>query len=82
MTRTAADAASFSPYSLQLEASSGKSYGDDCGTLLDGLTTDELSAGQSATGDVCWKIASTDVTKALMKYTDPFTGRATFFSLF
>jgi hypothetical protein len=81
VTRTGADAASFSPYSLELRAASGQSYEDSCGTLLDWLAADDLGEGQSATGDVCWKIASADVGKVLMRYVDPFTGRATYFSL-
>jgi len=84
VTRTAPDPASFSPFSLDLLTAAGNLYDDAgpaCGTLIDGLLADELSEGQSATGDVCWKIAISDVHSVLMEYTDPFTGNVTFFAL-
>ena len=76
--------ASFSPYSLDLLADDGTLYDDAgpaCGTLLDGLDATEVPDGEKATGTVCWKLASADVRKVLMFYTDPFSGESIYFSL-
>ena len=55
--------------------------GPACGTLLDGLDATEVPDGDKATGTVCWKLASADVRKVLMFYTDPFSGESIYFSL-
>ena len=83
VTRTA-EPASFSPYSLDLLADDGTLYDDAgpaCGTLLDGLDATEVPDGEKATGTVCWKLASADVRKVVMFYTDPFSGESIYFSL-
>ena len=84
VTRTDAEAASFSPYSLDLVAADGTVYDDAgpaCGTLLDGLDATDVPDGATATGNVCWDIESGDVGRLLLFYTDPFTGTPTFFAL-
>ena len=84
VTRTNPEAATFSPYSLDLAAASVTVYDDAgpaCGTLVDPLEADQLADGQTATGNVCWKIATTDLGRMLMFYTDPFSGGLTYFSL-
>jgi len=84
VTRTDAESATFSPYSLDLTTADGRVYDDAgpaCGTYMDPLEADDLAQGQAVVGNVCWKIATGDLTKLLMLYTDPFTGSATYFSL-
>ena len=41
----------------------------------------EVPGGETVSGTVCWKLASTHVAKVLMFYTDPFTGEPIYFSL-
>jgi hypothetical protein len=84
VTRTDPEAASFSPYSLDLLTTDGTLYDDAgpaCGTLLDGLEADDVPDGVTVTGNVCWKIASAQVSKIQMLYTDPFAGLETYFAL-
>jgi hypothetical protein len=84
LTRTDSVPASFSPYSLDLLAADGTVYDDAgpaCGTLLDALDATEVPDAQTVSGTVCWKLASTHVSKVLMFYTDPFTGESIYFSL-
>ncbi len=84
VTRTDSEPASFSPYSLDLVASDGTVYDDagpSCGTLLDVLEAFDVPEGTTVTGNVCWKIASTQVSKVLLFYDDPFSGIKTYFSL-
>ena len=86
VTRTDPDPASFSPYSLDLLAEDGTVYDEggrasSCGTLLDGLDATDVPDGQTASGTVCWKLASSQVSKVMMFYVDPFSGASTYFSL-
>jgi len=84
LTRTDTEPATFSPYSLDLTTVDGRIYDDAgpaCGTYMDPLEADGVAQGQTAVGNVCWKIATADLQKLLMLYTDPFTGATTYFSL-
>lgn len=81
VTRIAASAGTFSPYSLDLLAASGAQYSSACGIYIDPLDANGLTSGVTATGNACWQLASSDISKVLMLYTNPFTGRATYFSL-
>jgi hypothetical protein len=84
VTRTDSEPASFSPYSLDLLAADGAVYDDagpTCGTLLDELNATDVPDGATVTGDVCWELASSRVSRVLMSYTNPFTGVPTYFSL-
>jgi hypothetical protein len=84
VTRTDPEPATFSPYSLDLLAAGGTVYDDlgpACGTLLDELDATDVADGDTVTGNVCWKLATSDLSKVLMFYTDPFTGLPTYFSL-
>jgi len=84
VTRIDDEPAAFSLYSLDLLAEDGTVYDDmgpSCGTLLDGFDAFDVSNGQTVTGNVCWKVGSSRISRMLMFYTDPFAGTATYFSL-
>ena len=84
VTRTDSEPATFSPYSLDLLAADGTVYDDagpGCGTLLDELDATDVPDGETVTGYVCWKLATSNVSKLLMFYTDPFSGLPIYFSL-
>ena len=84
VTRTDSEPGTFSPYSLDLLAADGTIYdeaGPACGTLLDGLDATDVPEGETITGNVCWKLATSHVSRLLMVYTDPFSGTDTYFSL-
>ena len=81
VTRVSASAGTFSPYSFELRTPAGAHYDAGCGTFPEGLDASDLAQDQSATGNACWTLPSGDVGKVSMLYTDPFTGRVTYFSL-
>jgi hypothetical protein len=84
VTRTAPEAATFSPYALDLVSSAGTTYSGGalgCGLIPDALEANDLVDGQTATGNVCWVLPAAEIHGVLADYTDPFTGKDTFFTL-